>query len=252
MLLTHISLFRYFINSLWILYNAFYHIYLPPPTPPISTPYAPPPLPTLSSLLPSSGPACVVQLLLGVGPTSEYGQPTWGHIIKEYWLSLSQQLPNAHSFQLEVGCHAYFHPHTFCIARHHHPREGAAYRMRKKIFIIYASDRGVPRTYKEPKKLMIKKTNNSVKKMGHGIKMEILLISYSAHLIETKSGSNHYLDTWRHVSNYTQKEFHLQSKELFLISYKKILNSQILVNSLQNKVYQVGELNSHKLSVWGL
>lgn len=54
------------------------------------------------------------------------------------------------------------------------------------------------------------------------IKTEILLISYSPNLTGTKGGSNHGLDTWRHISNYTQEEFHLQGEEFLLISKKKL------------------------------
>lgn len=85
-----------FINALRILYNAFLS-YLPPfPTPPVSTLYNLSSLPTLNSLLPSSGRAFVTQILLGVGPALDYGQPTSGHIIKEYWLSPS-------SYQMSIA-----------------------------------------------------------------------------------------------------------------------------------------------------
>lgn len=47
-----------------------------------------------------------------------------------------------------------------------------------------------------------------------------LLISHSPHLIGTKGGSNHCLDTWKHISNYTQEEFHLHSEEFVLVSDK--------------------------------
>lgn len=57
------------------------------------------------------------------------------------------------------------------------------------------------------------------------IKMEMLLISYSYHLIGTQSDSNHRLDTWRQVSNYTLNEFHLHGEELFLIFNQKMSKS---------------------------
>lgn len=147
-----------------ILYNAFLP-YLPPfpNSSQVHSLYRPLCTHIEFSLFLSSGPVCAAQLLLAVGPALECGQPTQDHIIKEYWLSLSQQLSYAHSFKLEIGFHAQFYPHTFCIARHHHPREEATYRIGESLFhLCIWQEVLLSRTYKEPKKLMIKKTHNPV------------------------------------------------------------------------------------------